>query len=55
MPSVSISLSTAALQEYLTWPKGYRSRRVSAAILLWAKEQENRENERMRLLKEVVE
>ena len=53
MPTVSISLNYAALQEYMTWPKGMRSKRVSSAIVAWAKEQENRENERMRLLKEV--
>ena len=52
MPTVSISLNYAALQEYMVWPKGQRSARVSFAIIAWAKEQENRENERMRLLKE---
>jgi len=35
MPTVTISMSDNAYELYRHWPKGVRSGRVSAAILLW--------------------
>lgn len=35
MPTVTISMSDKAYDIYRDWEKGAKSRRVSAAILLW--------------------